>query len=178
MKVYVARHGQTNYNEAGLLNSDPTVDVYLTDKGIEQAKNLAIKLKDLDLACIFTSELKRTQETASYINEFHNVEIVVDARLNDIKFGFEGKNYSEYHSALNNSDHKWSARFNDGESIEDLRKRVQSFMDELNKKDYPTVLVVTSGGVMQAMYAIANNLSIEDAWDFRPEKGSLIELGI
>lgn len=178
MKVYVARHGETNYNESGLLNSDPDVDVHLTEQGKVQAENLATKLKDIDFACIFASELKRTQETAEYINKYHNTPIVLDARLNDIVFGFEGKHYSEYHSALNNAENKWSVRFNGGESIEDLRKRVQSFIGDLKVKSYDSVLVVTSGGVMQAMFAIANNLSIEDAWDFHPEKGSCLELNI
>jgi broad specificity phosphatase PhoE len=43
MKVYVARHAETNYNILGILNDDPDVDVYLTPKGIEQTK-LEVKL--------------------------------------------------------------------------------------------------------------------------------------
>src|SRR6185369_14402091 len=41
MKVYIARHGQTNYNEARRCNADPSVDVFLTETGIRQAKELA-----------------------------------------------------------------------------------------------------------------------------------------
>ncbi len=34
VKIYLARHAQTNYNVLDLANSDPSVDVHLTSKGI------------------------------------------------------------------------------------------------------------------------------------------------
>ena len=48
MKVYVARHAETNYNILGLCNDSPLVDVYLTLKGIKQGKELAESLKEVD----------------------------------------------------------------------------------------------------------------------------------
>lgn len=172
MKIYVARHGQTNYNELGLCNSDSKVDVHLTKTGVEQAETLAEKLKGVSIEQIFVSELKRTKQTAQIVNELHNAPTAVDSRLNDIKNGFEAIHYSEYHSALDRAENMWTARFNGGESIKDLRERTQSFLDDLKTKDYHTVLIVTSGGVMQAMYGIIGNHSIEEAWNYRPDKGS------
>lgn len=178
MKLYVVRHGQTNYNELGLCNSDPKVDVHLTKVGIDQAHKLAENLKVVSIDQVFVSELKRTKQTAQIINEFHDAPIAVDARLNDIKFGYEGKHYSEYHSALDKAYDKWTARFNGGESITDLRMRVQDFLNDLKSKDYASALIVTSGGVMQAIYGIIGNHSIEEAWDYRPEKGSCAEFNL
>lgn len=175
MKLYVVRHGQTNYNELGLCNSDPRVDVHLTKVGIDQAHKLAENLKVASIDQVFVSELKRTKQTAQIINEFHDAPIVADARLNDIKFGFEGRHYSEYQSALDQAENKWTTRFNSGESIEDLRERTQSFLDDLKTRGYHTVLIVTSGGVMQAIYGIIGNHSIEEAWNYRPDKGSCAE---
>lgn len=175
MKLYVARHGQTNYNELGLCNSDPRVDVHLTKTGIKQAKKLTEELKSVEIEHVFVSELKRTKQTAEIVNEFHGAPFTIDARLNDIRFGYEGKHYSEYQSALEGADDKWTARFNGGESIKDLRERAQSFLDDLKKKNYNSVLIVTSGGVMQAIYGILNNLSFEETWEFRPDKGSCSE---
>lgn len=45
MKVYLVRHGQTNYNEMGLTNSDPNIDVHLTEIGIKQIEELSERLK-------------------------------------------------------------------------------------------------------------------------------------
>ncbi len=178
MKLYVVRHGQTNYNELGLCNSDPKIDVHLTRVGVEQSEMLAKQLKDVDIDNVYVSELKRTQQTAEIINKFHNAPVAVDARLNDIRFGYEGKHYSEYQSALDESDNKWIARFNGGESITDLRERTQDFLNYLKTQDHRSVLIVTSGGIIQAMYGILGNHSIEEAWDFRPDKGSCVELDI
>jgi len=178
MKLYLVRHGQTNYNELGLCNSDPKVDVHLTKSGIEQARKLAKQLKNVDIEQVFVSELKRTEQTAQIVNKYHNAPVTVDARLNDIRFGYEGKHYSEYHSALDKADDKWTARFNSGESIKDLRERAQDFIDDLKTKNYKTVLIVTSGGVIQAIYGILSNQSIEEAWGFRPDKGSCVELNL
>lgn len=178
MKLYVARHGQTNYNELGLCNSDPKVDVYLTEAGVEQSEILAIEFEDVDIDHIYVSELKRTQQTAQIINRLHNVSTTIDKRLNDIRFGYEGKPYNEYHSALARADNKWTARFNGGESITDLRERTQDFLNDLRTQNHRSVLIVTSGGVMQAIYGILGNHSIEEAWGFRPEKGSCVEFDL
>lgn len=102
MKITVVRHGQTNYNVAGLHNSDPSIDVHLTNNGIDEAKQVALKLKDEPFDALFVSELPRTRQTAEYINEYHKLPILVDARLNDINTGFEG---GQFHNTIKNEMH-------------------------------------------------------------------------
>ena len=128
MNLYVARHGQTNYNDLGLCNSNPRTDVHLTKVGAEQAENLAFKLKDMGIDQIFVSELKRTKQTADIVNQFHDVPIKVDARLNDNRSGYEDKHFSEYYAALDSSDDKWTVRFNGGESLEDVKNEYIAFL--------------------------------------------------
>ena len=178
MKLYVARHGQTNYNELGLCNSDPTVDVHLTEVGTDQATSLAEQLKNISFDHIFVSELKRTKQTAEIVNRYHNAPMSVDSRLNDIRFGFEGRHYREYHEALDKAENKWTTRFNGGESIQDLRNRTQKFLDDLITDNFQSVLVITSGGVMQAIYGIIKGLEIEETWSYQPEKGSFLEFEV
>lgn len=176
MKVYIARHGRTNYNDRGLCNSDPTVDVHLTEAGILQAQALAQKMKRVALEKIYVSELKRTQQTAAYVNQFHDVPIYIDSRLNDNCTGFEGKRASEYYAAFKEvAEHRWTTRFNDGESIEDMNARVHSFIDELRTPQYEAVLVITSEIIVQAMYGVLHNLSNEEALALQVEQGSFIE---
>lgn len=69
-KIYLARHGQDEDNAHGILNGQR--DMPLTTVGLEQAKVLAEKIKDLDLYInkIFSSPLQRAHKTA---------EIVADA---------------------------------------------------------------------------------------------------
>jgi probable phosphoglycerate mutase len=116
MKVYFARHGKTNYNDLRLCNADPSVDVHLTERGIEQAKALAKELKQAPLEHIFISELQRTRQTAEIINVFHNSPIEVNPLLNDHRSGYEGKPARLLRHALDASEDRWTARFNGGES--------------------------------------------------------------
>jgi broad specificity phosphatase PhoE len=178
MKIYVARHGRSNYNDLELFNSDPSVDVYLTDLGIKQAKTLAKNLEDTLIQTIFTSELKRTKQTGDIVNEYHNAPIVADARLNDHRSGFDNMSYAEYDTLYDSTSEPWNARFNNGESLEDTRLRVQSFLDDLRTKDYESVLIVTSMTIVQAFYGILNNLSSEETWSISVETGTYTEFSI
>ncbi len=178
MKVYFARHGRTNYNDLELCNGDPSVDVHITDEGTAQARKLAANLRDVPFDHIFVSELKRTQQTAQIVNQFHSLPLQVAPLLNDHRSGFEGKSYATLKAALDGADNRWTASFNDGESIEDMKDRVAEFLDELKTKPYETVLVVTSQWIIQAAAVIVQHISYEEAWALNVEPGAWIELDI
>ena len=176
MKLYLARHCRTNYNDLQLCNADPAVDVHLTPEGITQAKVLADSLKQTTIDCIFVSELKRTQQTADIINKFHDCEVQVDPRLNDLRSGFEGKRFEELTKALDAAPNRWTVRFNGGESIEDMKARVASFISDLRDAPYDSVLIVTSEWVMRAIIAAIQNIGNEAAWDLEISQGSYLEV--
>ncbi len=176
MRLYLARHCHTNYNDLGLCNYDPAVDVHLTALGIRQAKALADKLKAVPIDHVYVSQLKRTVQTAEIINTFHHLQLDVDSRLNDIYSGYEGKPFKEYRAALDAASDQWTVRFNGGESIEDLKQRVASFIEDLRTKGYNSVLVVTSQWDLYAVIILLQNISNEEAWNLDVEQGSYIEL--
>lgn len=178
MKLYLARHCRTNYNELGLCNADPTVDVHLTPRGIKQAEALAEKLKPIHIDHIFASELKRTMQTAEIINRFHGLEIEVDTRLNDIYSEFEGRHFGEYMEALEAASDRWTIRFNGGESIEDLKARTAHFIDELQSKPYGSTLVITSEWNIRAMFTLLQGFSNAKAWNVDVEQGGYMEFEI
>ncbi len=178
MKVYFARHGRTNYNDLELCNADPTVDVYITPVGIEQAKELADKLKEVAIERIFTSELKRTRQTAQIVDTAHKVPIEVAPLLNDHRSGYEGRSAKLLMEALDKTENRWTAHFNDGESIENMKQRVAACLTELTTKPYDVVLVVTSQWVIHAAVAIIQNISNEEAWGLEVNQGSFVELEI
>ena len=176
MKIYLARHGQTNYNDLKLCNADPTVDVHLTDLGLNQSKNLAEQLKDIPIEIIYISELRRTKQTAEIVNKYHQIEINVDPRLNDNRTGFEGKLIQDYLDALNHTANAWTVRLNGGESLEDVVKRAQSFLDYLKKTEYKTVLIVSSQVIIQYIDGIVKQVPNVVAYSLDIEKGSYIKL--
>lgn len=178
MKIYFARHGRTNYNDLLLCNSDPTVDVYITSAGKEQAEELAKSLKDTPIEHIYVSELRRTQQTAEIVNEHHDVPVEITPLINDHRSGFEGQSFELLDAALHKADDMWTARFNDGESIDDMKQRVAAFLDELKVKHYNCVLVVTSQWIIQVAVAIIKNISNEEAWKLQVQQGESLEIDI
>lgn len=114
MKVYLIRHGETNYTIETRHNSDPSVDVHLTVRGIKQAEKAAQEFKQLSFEHIFISELRRTKQTVAIINKYHHAPITVDARLNDNRSGFERQVDAAYVAALQQVPNRWTARLNDG----------------------------------------------------------------
>jgi broad specificity phosphatase PhoE len=178
MKIYLTRHGRTNYNERDLCNGDPGVDVYITAEGTKQAEALADKLEHIPIDRIFVSELRRTQQTAEIINQFHRVEMEVEPLLNDHRSGYEGRSAKLLIEAMDAAENRWTARFNDGESIEDMKRRVAEFLNSLKAEPYNAVLVVTSGWVIKVAIAIIQNISNEQAWTIDAEQGSYLEFEI
>jgi broad specificity phosphatase PhoE len=172
MKLYLTRHTRTNYNELDLCNADPSVDVHLSEVGLVQAKALAKKLQHETFDIIITSQLPRTTETANIINEYHHVPVVADGRINDNASGFEGKPVADYFKALEAAPDMWDFRGDDGESINDLRVRVAAFLDDLAKREYAAVLVVSHQSVLQAVRAEMRGLDNEAMWAFKIEQGN------
>lgn len=178
MKLYIARHGRTNYNDKNLCNADPSADVHITGLGVQQAHSLADKLKAASIDRIFISELQRTRQTAEIINEFHQAPVEVAPLLNDHRSGFEGQSAELLMAAMDAADNRWTARFNDGESIEDVKVRVAQFIDELKSKPYDSVLVITSGWLIYLVHAIIHGVSYEEAWKLDITQGNYLEMEI
>ena len=63
--IYIARHGQTDYNKAGLLQGQ--IDIPLNNTGFDQAYKLKVILKGVHFSSINSSDLSRAIETARIV---------------------------------------------------------------------------------------------------------------
>jgi broad specificity phosphatase PhoE len=180
MQVYVARHGKTNYNELGICNCNPAIDVHLNESGIEQAKSLAQKLQDEHIQHIYVSELRRTSQTAEFINKYHKVPVSIDDRINDNNTGFDGQHFSVYVSALEKAgkEQERTIRFNDGESLQDVDDRVSKFFDSLRSVSFDSVLIVTSEAIIQSMFRYCDGQGIKIVGGREIIQGNYITLNL
>jgi len=178
VKIYLARHAETNYNVQKLCNADPSVDVHLTDRGVEQAESLSKRLLDSDFEVVFISELPRTRQTAEIVNRLHSRQLIVDSRLNDNRTGYEGKPESDWLAAVDASEDKWTAKYNDGESLGAANARAVGFMRDLERQPYNSVLIVTHGFITKAILSYVENRTIDEASDFQLPKGTYVEFEI
>lgn len=85
MKLYVIRHGQTDWNVAGKCQG--MSDIELNETGIEQAKKVKEQIKKYNINLIISSPLKRAKKTAEIINEAINCPIEYDNRVIERGFG-------------------------------------------------------------------------------------------
>ena len=88
---YFARHGQTVWNVENKICG--ATDIELTEKGVEQAKELGRKIKEdgVKIDEIICSPLMRAEATAKCISEAAGIPMRVEMRLKEQNFGkYEG----------------------------------------------------------------------------------------
>ena len=145
------RHGHTNYNELGLCNDDPNVDVFLDDVGQRQAQSAAKQLRHVDFDRIIVSPLPRTRQTAEIVNRYHDAPIEVHPDIADIRSGFDGKAVSKYFAAIAHD--PLNARVNGGESVLDHKRRVVDFISWLQTQPQQNILVVAHEETLRVFVA-------------------------
>lgn len=67
MKIYLVRHGETDWNQAGLLQGQ--TDIALNAQGLEQAHDAAERLKKVPFEIAFCSPLIREDDEAVLTRE-------------------------------------------------------------------------------------------------------------
>lgn len=94
MKLYLIRHGQTDWNVAGKIQG--STDIPLNDMGKKQAACLAEGMKTRPVTKVFCSHLSRAYETARAIGDSQHVEVKKIEGLEEVGYGvWEGMTMDE-----------------------------------------------------------------------------------
>ena len=89
MKIYIVRHGETDWNGPRRLQGRS--DIPLNETGIEEAKITGEALKDVPFAAAFVSPLTRTRQTAELLIRDRHIPVYRDERIIEMCFGvYEG----------------------------------------------------------------------------------------
>lgn len=157
MKLYITRHGQTDWNLNKVIQGK--TDIALNETGRTQARVIQAELSGVKLDYIFSSPLIRAVETAQIINEGHQLTIHCDERLSERGFGdFEGSAIADFDFCGFWNKEKEN-EFPSCEKTTDFFNRVYSFIDECKSKYYDkTILVVAHGGVSLPFYTYAHEI--------------------
>lgn len=155
--VYFVRHGQSVDNVLPVFQS---VDSPLSDKCIVQAKNIAERLSTVEFDKLITSPLQRAKETATYISEKTNKDLVIsDLFVERIKPSeISGKSWTD--KEANKVWRAWEGtlytpgqRISDGENYDDTIARADQALAFLEKQPESTIAVVTHGYFLRAIVA-------------------------
>ncbi len=176
------RHGQTDYNLKNIVQGSG-VDTDLNEKGRAQAAAFFEKYREVPFDQIYTSALKRSQQT---VQQFVDLGIPVKhlAGLNEISWGTkEGQRITPeedeyYHYMIR----QWQLgntglKIERGESPEDVVRRLKPAVDHImSHTDEKTVLICMHGRAIRILLCYLLNYPLRSMDLFEHENLCLYEL--
>ncbi len=170
------RHGETELNASGTWQGQ--LDVPLSKTGERQAARLAARLAALGerFSGVYSSDLARAMATAMPLARSLRLPVRPDPRLREICLGeLAGKprgvllqGYAEVLEATRED--PWGARFPGGESLADVRERLEAFLSGLPPGRH---LVVTHAGPIRVAVWLALGLFAAEPWRLRIKNTSI-----
>jgi len=148
MKITIARHGETEENLKGIIQGH--LPGKLSKLGKEQAKKLALRLKDGKFDVVFSSDLKRAKDTIKEIMKYHkDVPIFYNEELRERYLSvYQGKKKSEINwDKIKDEFNMLDGKPGGVESFREVEKRAKKFLDRIHKKYLgKKILIVAHGG--------------------------------
>ena len=149
MRLYLVRHGETESNRRGLaLGQD---DVPLNEHGLWQAKRVGRALASEPLVAVYSSPLRRAQDTAQAVAGHHGREVQVEERLIEMDVGeVEGLPFDEVRKRYPDLLEKWvsgsgpTQTMPGGERLVDVQERAWALVNELAARHGDEVIAAVS----------------------------------
>jgi broad specificity phosphatase PhoE len=161
--VYLARHGQSDWNAAGRWQGH--ADRPLTALGLRQAAELAEELAGVALDAVYSSDLRRARETAEAVAAPRGQTVVLLTQLREVDVGsWSGLTRAEAKERFPQAFRRWAdggQGWDDGETYEHMAERVVEAVRDLAEGHAGgTLLVVSHGGPIRALHAVALGLDV------------------
>ena len=157
MKLFFVRHGQSEANVVRVF-SNRGIKHGLTEKGRQQAVEVANSLSEYPIDTIYSSTLLRAKQTASAISEKLSIPYTATPSLLEIDFGIlEGKYYYEKEPHFSNLMLSWfihkdyDYKIEKSESYTDVKNRFVPFIEDLKKSDKKNIVIVGHGALFRFM---------------------------
>jgi len=169
-KYFVMRHGQAENNVLEISNSNNDRVCHLTELGRKQVKESAQKIKDIKFDYVFVSPIIRTQETFEIVKSELNLScpIITEQKIRERSLGdYDGKPLKEFFAVFGDKTEEFTKRPSNGECINDVKKRVGDFLNDLESEyQNKTILIVTHGDPAWMISAISGGMDIKQAIQF------------
>ena len=173
MRLFIARHGQTQWNVENKICG--RTDVPLTALGQEQAKALAENARGLKLDRIIASPLLRAKQTAAAVAEVCGLPVEYDDRLMEQEYGiYEAKSTSDPGFLENRR--QFAYRYPGGESMMQVAVRVYNLLEDVKKQHSDeNVLLVCHNGICRVIHSYFCDVTNEEFSQFAVENASIRE---
>jgi 2,3-bisphosphoglycerate-dependent phosphoglycerate mutase len=161
LRIYLARHGQTDWNLEG--RTQGGTDTSLNATGRQQALQLKTWLKDIQFTSVYSSTLSRSRETAEIVRG--PVRLSSLPGLGERRFGkFEGLLTSDPQAGPEFERRRWTPddSLDGGESLNAFAERVHTTIDGIRKQHRSgTILIVGHANTNQMILRILFNLTVD-----------------
>jgi len=180
MRLIIVRHGETVENVTGI--SQGHAHGTLSEKGIEQARKVAQRLKDEKIDQVYSSDLGRARQTTEEILKYHKgIPVEYTAQLRELGKGkLDGKPRELREELVEKSGIPfYEYKFEGGESLIEVRERMVDFFEKLKKKHHnQTVLVVGHGGSLSCLFLHLENKGLEHRKEYYTKNTSVTEIEV
>jgi probable phosphomutase (TIGR03848 family) len=163
--LLLVRHGLTRLTGPVLAGWTP--GLHLDERGVEQARAVAERLRPIPLAAVVSSPLERCREMAQAIAEGRRLEVVLDERFGEVRYGdWTGQ---EIRKLVR--DPLWkvvqarpsAVTFPNGEALPDAQLRALAAVRDWNERLGPdaTYVACSHADVIKAIVADALGLHLD-----------------
>jgi broad specificity phosphatase PhoE len=176
VQVILVRHGETDWNKSHRVQGSGS-DTQLNEAGKEQAKKLALRLREEGIQAVYSSPLQRALYTAQTIARHHQLEVEIEPDLREVnvgelegvEIGLVGKRLDELLIMRNQKEIQggkedlWTrVQHVGGESLAELQERAWNATKRIinRQPDGVVVVVVSHYFVILAIICAALNLPI------------------
>lgn len=177
VRIIFIRHAESLWNPIGRYQG--RLDPELSEKGHKQAQLIAQAIKKYNPTTLYSSPLKRTYQTADYISKELNLPIRKNEDIIEIDHGdWSGLLVEEVKEKYPDMFRQWLyephlVKFPNGESLEDVFKRVKKFLNYVKEKhENETIIVVSHTVPIRALLTAGLNLDMDKFWIFGCDNAS------
>jgi broad specificity phosphatase PhoE len=166
LRLYVARHGETDWNLVHRLQG--WTDRPLNDTGRKQAIDLTESLKGVHLDAIYSSTLSRSRDTAE--------AVAGSSMMVKSLPGLRERNYGKFQGGSDTDPEylkrvtAWDDAMDGGETLNQLLVRARDSL-EMIRREHP------SGNVLIVAHRITNQMILRALLSLTPEQAVKIEQG-
>lgn len=154
--VYVSRHSEPLRNLLGDYNANEFEQIrneknILSVNGEEKAKLMSEKEELNNIDVLYSSHYVRAMSTAKYIAEKNNINLNVDERLGERKFGISSMSLLPK-DFFEKQIYDWDYKLENGESLNEVSLRMEAVFDEIiNKNKEKNIAIISHGTALTCL---------------------------
>jgi broad specificity phosphatase PhoE len=182
LQILLVRHGATDWNLQGRCQG--VTDLSLNEVGVRQAEQIAAALTGERIHGIYSSDLKRAQQTARFFSRHHQLPVVLETGIRELDHGeLEGLTFTEIKKHYSQFMQKWRTepaeiQVPGGERLADVAHRAWNGLTRIVERHAAddTVVVVSHNFPILTILCRITETPLNAYRTFRLDPGSVSRL--